>query len=733
MSNKRKASRLSRDNNLSLLSSPLASAYGIEDVLESQPESSRLSSVGVSMRHAAAGNVSNTRNNALDEATRALKQATSNLKTTTAIPGDLEPTNTVVDARCITCQNRGYQCQCQKPVCNGCANSNARCQYYRPEDSSLRCLRCPELSNPCDLKRLTCSNCALYGQRCMYPAKFLSKWCESCRQPDRNCDMRRPECSECKSRNQLCKYDGAATTYSTEVEVIDLGSDGEDDTELEYEVEKILQVRSMHGKTEYLVRWKGYREEDDTWEPAANVQGADEAIKEFYAGMNSARPQVSKSNGYRVDSIWQHNTSHALVPVVTSSRNPVPVHGDNAEVIQFRALKARIAEDANSQIAVHPSAYNIQPKLMRTSAVRSGDMVRQRTANDIEHIITYRKNSQGHEYLVRWKGGNEFSDSWVDWQFIQGAKDAIREYKRMLEERRPAGHAVTERQPRNPHRPAESFAAESINLILNRRWQADKVQYLVQWNRPGYPSSLADEKDLKGAEEHVARYKASVARLAKAGHVQFSTVTSFHHPPILYDTESAGPKARHEIQTSRRARDVPTPNQKNSTSSAASLSHPNTGRSLIETLTDQPRRGGRPRKDPSRYEPIPKINGWPARDAVEVLNLEDNKDASASISEQSSTLPPPAKYIVWPRKQQHPDPDKLPIADGLYDKYTVATHFLRAIGKHPWLPELNVRLAGLLDEDTNGKRLDAQQQDSRGSQIQEMMAKREAELGQRGR
>lgn len=34
-----------------------------------------------------------------------------------------------------------------------------------------------------------------------------------------------------------------------------------------YEIEKILDKRVRNGVTECLIRWKGYTEEYDTWEP----------------------------------------------------------------------------------------------------------------------------------------------------------------------------------------------------------------------------------------------------------------------------------------------------------------------------------------------------------------------------------------------------------------------------------------------------------------------------------
>ena len=51
----------------------------------------------------------------------------------------------------------------------------------------------------------------------------------------------------------------------------------------EWEVEKILQHRidSRTGKTEYFVQWKGFSRGDNSWEPAENLQNAQEKIQEY--------------------------------------------------------------------------------------------------------------------------------------------------------------------------------------------------------------------------------------------------------------------------------------------------------------------------------------------------------------------------------------------------------------------------------------------------------------------
>ena len=49
----------------------------------------------------------------------------------------------------------------------------------------------------------------------------------------------------------------------------------------EWEVEHILNKRKVKGKDKYLVRWKGFTAESDTWEGRENLKNVQEAIKEF--------------------------------------------------------------------------------------------------------------------------------------------------------------------------------------------------------------------------------------------------------------------------------------------------------------------------------------------------------------------------------------------------------------------------------------------------------------------
>ena len=53
------------------------------------------------------------------------------------------------------------------------------------------------------------------------------------------------------------------------------------DGEEEWIVDKILQHRVRGKTTYYLVRWKGFTRDHDTWEPEKNLKNAKGKLKEY--------------------------------------------------------------------------------------------------------------------------------------------------------------------------------------------------------------------------------------------------------------------------------------------------------------------------------------------------------------------------------------------------------------------------------------------------------------------
>ena len=52
----------------------------------------------------------------------------------------------------------------------------------------------------------------------------------------------------------------------------------------EWEVEKVLNKKKIRGVEKYLIRWKGFTVEGNTWEGKENLKNAEKLIEEFERG-----------------------------------------------------------------------------------------------------------------------------------------------------------------------------------------------------------------------------------------------------------------------------------------------------------------------------------------------------------------------------------------------------------------------------------------------------------------
>ena len=80
----------------------------------------------------------------------------------------------------------------------------------------------------------------------------------------------------------------------------------------EWEVEKVLNKKKIRGVEKYLIWWKGFTAEGDTWEKRENLKNAEELIEEFKQGKVVVRRQMEKEGKYRRMELPEKYTAKSL-------------------------------------------------------------------------------------------------------------------------------------------------------------------------------------------------------------------------------------------------------------------------------------------------------------------------------------------------------------------------------------------------------------------------------------
>ncbi|OCF40713.1 hypothetical protein I317_05485 [Kwoniella heveanensis CBS 569] len=106
--------------------------------------------------------------------------------------------------------------------------------------------------------------------------------------------------------------------------------DEEEEEEGEYEVEALVDHRqkkgAQSGKYEYLVAWKGYGAEHNTWEPEEHLSHADDQVKEYWN--KRPKPSLQKVKRPRRQSNAGASSS---TPVPASQRNHKSAKSSNGK------------------------------------------------------------------------------------------------------------------------------------------------------------------------------------------------------------------------------------------------------------------------------------------------------------------------------------------------------------------------------------------------------------------
>ncbi|OBZ86418.1 Chromo domain-containing protein 2 [Choanephora cucurbitarum] len=147
--------------------------------------------------------------------------------------------------------------------------------------------------------------------------------------------------------------------------------------EEEYEVEKVKSHKVMieNGKSilKYLVKWIGYSDKDNTWEPADSLANAADLVDEYWRlyGGEEKRRQVMKD---------------------VQSRTTKRIKSEKPKKTELEQTKEESEEDESDF-----SESEVNDKTFRTNA----------DWNDILKVkeVKYSKSEKGLEAVVRWADG----------------------------------------------------------------------------------------------------------------------------------------------------------------------------------------------------------------------------------------------------------------------------------------------------------------------------------------
>merc|ERR1711892_511816 len=162
------------------------------------------------------------------------------------------------------------------------------------------------------------------------------------------------------------------STKKKKKEELEQTEDADDaDDANEYEVEKIVDKRILGGVTEYLVKWKGWENEDDrTWEPEGNLVGSEKIIKRFE--VSESKPSKTKKEA----TPKKQSTEDGVVLCVSCNRI----------FLSYEALRSHEKNEHNKK----PST----PKVKKVA-----NEVRDEIEKDADEKVTKRKRSISGESL----------------------------------------------------------------------------------------------------------------------------------------------------------------------------------------------------------------------------------------------------------------------------------------------------------------------------------------------
>ncbi|CAL8118118.1 unnamed protein product [Orchesella dallaii] len=212
----------------------------------------------------------------------------------------------------------------------------------------------------------------------------------------------------------------------------------------QYEVEKVLKRRIRRGKLEYFLKWKGYGDEDNTWEPKENISTV--LILDFE--LQNSKKSKKPTNGEEEE---PSTRPRKRVPVAPTSPSPPK---KTVRVGKSTTKKAKMEKKTDVR------STSVRGQRLRDS--ESEPELRTEFIKDMDEV-----NGQRH-FKIQWKGKDATELVPVSYAKIKWPQQVIAFYEQRIRWETNTWKAPNklEKNPMNPPEIEPMIQRKLIMIVL---------------------------------------------------------------------------------------------------------------------------------------------------------------------------------------------------------------------------------------------------------------------------
>ncbi|XP_076622268.1 uncharacterized protein LOC143342362 [Colletes latitarsis] len=240
------------------------------------------------------------------------------------------------------------------------------------------------------------------------------------------------EAMDSEEENKNAGKGGAGKRFKKEDQKASTSIKQQGNEEKEYEVEKIVGQRTIKGRRQFLVRWKGYNEDSDTWEQEKDLN-CPQLIEEFLIEDSENDEEKSKKNDNSLKSIKNKIPKMEKKPKRPKSSTKKQIENDK-EIIA--SDEVRNEKDDQKEF-------------------------------EVEKIIeVHFKKNKTREFLIRWKGFTSADDTWEPEENLN-CSELIEKFMQKVEKAKTSD--VRELRANRPHTKRYTLTTHDAGRRLSRR------------------------------------------------------------------------------------------------------------------------------------------------------------------------------------------------------------------------------------------------------------------------